>query len=129
MPELVATEGLTENSWHDAKVIEISEFNGDGWSKLNWKFQVVGGDNNGTIVMGNTPTNLVVGDRLHSWMEALLNIAIPPGKGVNTDNAIGQFCRIQIGYRPNQKNPGSPWKEVSQIVPITESAKQDKPPF
>jgi hypothetical protein len=101
---------------------------------LEWWWQVtatdLGEEYVGRKVKGECPPKLTnrPGNRFREWAEALLGRDIPVGMSINTEDLVGLEADIVIGHRPDRKDPGKVWEQVTNVSPAFGDA-HEVPPF
>jgi hypothetical protein len=68
------------------------------------------------------------GNRFRMWSEALLQREIPVGMEIDTDDLVGLEAEIVVGHKPDKKDPGKVWEEVTDVAPLSDGS-YDEPPF
>lgn len=130
MPVVEASESefelIPEGTIVHAKVLEISdvqEYDGPRgtFEKINWKFEVTEGEYKGFFILDGTSPKFSIDppSKLYEWANALLGRTFDVGERLDTDDLLNLPCRIEVGYKPDRKDPDRMWMRVETLLPAT----------
>jgi hypothetical protein len=100
-----------------------SQRTGKSYTRLNWTFavQAPGEEYDGQYVYGDTFATLSTREdcELRNWSQAIMNIEMPPGFDLETDDLVGMQCRLLLGARDytDKKNQERTVNFVQDVFP------------
>lgn len=135
MPQVVTAGAREDNEYNlleegdvvTASVLDLQEVpssykDDDGKTKqqFQWDFVVTDeGPYKGRRVRSWTSTNFTAHPncKAYTWSKAIMRKDFNEGESFDTDDLIGQSCRIVIGVTPDAK-----WNRVSNVLPTREGS-------
>lgn len=123
MPVIEATESefeiIAEGEIVSAKVVEIEAKELEFGVRLNWRFLVTDGEHAGLHINDGTSPKFSIDppSKLYEWACALLGRTFELGDKIDTDDLIGLPCRIEVGHKPDKKDPTKMWMRIDTLMP------------
>jgi hypothetical protein len=94
-------EGI-EDGTYMATFNGLEEFQGDLFGEFyKHTFTILGGKYNGRKINGITSTNSGDESKLFKWLSAISGSQLSPGQEINSDELVGNRCRIVVKRKPS----------------------------
>lgn len=104
----------------EAKTKPFTDDDGNPVVKLEWTFKIIGGEHDGRQIWGETGSKFVkhADCKLYAWSAEVFGAELPDGFTLDTDNLIGEQCRIVTGHRTYTKKGDTEPTTVNNVSQV-----------
>ncbi len=100
---------------HKAELVDIKQGSSDSYGDyLKFLFRLVE-DPHGTLVSGICPAQLIIGNRLYSWLSVLNGYNLEVGTQIEPEVYVGRIVELLV---KNVENGGRTYSNVDSLVKL-----------